>query len=244
MKAPQPEKNARGPAGHFSSMIFLSLSLHLIIITVILISVPTFSRKLTFGPVYSVSLIGPEALSALNRSSALKEFMEPDFRENPGILKNEISPSSSTPILKENSGRTNIEKAIKALKQHDQNLPETEKKTTSPPVSSPTGASSSPKGISRIDEYTSLVWYRVKGNWALPPTLMPRERVEALIDVRISRNGTIEYIGFEKRSGNAVFDDSAMKAVRKSAPLPPLPESISGGSLEFIIRFPSEELRR
>jgi len=46
----------RGNNGNFHNMIFLSLVIHLIVITVILISIPTYSRHLTFGQAYPFNL--------------------------------------------------------------------------------------------------------------------------------------------------------------------------------------------
>ena len=40
--------------------------------------------------------------------------------------------------------------------------------------------------------------------------------LEAVIIVKIMRDGEIRDVWFEKRSGNSYFDDSAHKAVKKS----------------------------
>jgi TonB family protein len=77
----------------------------------------------------------------------------------------------------------------------------------------------------------------------MPQALLPKENIETIIDVKISRSGTPEYMGFEKRSGNRYFDDSALRAVKKSSPFPPLPYWIMDKRIEIGIRFHSEELR-
>jgi colicin import membrane protein len=240
------DNGSRGNTGNISNMFFLSLLLHLIIIAVILMSVPTVSRKLTFGPAYSVALVGPEVMLSSKDPANVKDMLGSGPKENPIVLKKEFSKSSSTPIFKEDSGNLNIEKAIKAIKQKDQRQQETGKADRKTLVTAPqTRTNSAVSGQdSRISEYTSFIWSKVKKNWALPSALMPKEKVETIIDVRIARSGTMEYIGFEKRSGNAYFDDSALKAVNKSAPFPPLPEWITGSTIEIGIRFHSEELRR
>ena len=53
----------------------------------------------------------------------------------------------------------------------------------------------------------------------------------------------LEYIGFEKRSGNSYFDESALRAVKKSVPFPPLTGWVTSRSIEIGIRFHSSELR-
>jgi len=50
-------------------------------------------------------------------------------------------------------------------------------------------------------------------------------------------------IYLEKRSGNTYFDNSALRAVTKSNPLPSLPEWFRESSLDVGIRFHSSELR-
>jgi colicin import membrane protein len=105
------------------------------------------------------------------------------------------------------------------------------------------GAASSSANASKIDEYSRFVWARIKKNWTLPPTMMPKNNIETIIEVRIARSGALEYIDFEKRSGNAYFDESAMRAVKKSAPFPPLAGWINEGFIDFGIRFHSEDFR-
>ena len=72
---------------------------------------------------------------------------------------------------------------------------------------------------------------------------MPEKNITTIIDVKISRSGALEYLDFEKRSGNRYFDDSALRAVKKSNPFPPLPYWIRDKSIEIGIRFHSAELR-
>ncbi len=105
------------------------------------------------------------------------------------------------------------------------------------------GAASSSDNSSRIDEYSRFVWAKIKKNWTLPPTMMPKDNVETIVEVRITRSGTLEYIDFEKRSGNTYFDESAMRAVKKSAPFPPLAGWVNSSFIDFGIRFHSEDFR-
>lgn len=76
----------------------------------------------------------------------------------------------------------------------------------------------------------------ILGNWTLLPELKKRRDLEAVIEVDISRNGSIENIVWIKKSGNAYFDNSAMRAVRISNPLPPVPPDVLDRTLEIRIR--------
>jgi len=77
----------------------------------------------------------------------------------------------------------------------------------------------------------------------MPRDILSKENIETVIQARILRNGAISDIIFEKRSGNRYFDDSAMKAIKKASPLPPLPEWIRDNNIEIGIRFHSSEFR-
>jgi TonB family protein len=73
--------------------------------------------------------------------------------------------------------------------------------------------------------------------------ILPKENIETIVDIKIARDGSIAQVNFEKRSGNVLFDDAALRAVMKAAPFPPLPAAIAENSIEFGIRFHPSELR-
>jgi len=95
----------------------------------------------------------------------------------------------------------------------------------------------------KMRAYYAMVWSRIKGGWALPQGILPGEVLETVINVTILRSGAVTEMDFEKRSGNRYFDESALKAIRKSVPFPPLPAWINESRLDVGIRFHSSELR-
>jgi TonB family protein len=220
-------------------MIFLSLAIHLIVITIVLVSIPTASRHLTFGQAYSVQLVGSEVILPNNNSSLLKDILKTNEAANPVIIKRKITSNVFTPAKNQEMSKLNIEKAVGAIRQNHRDKPNT---STAASAASQTKISESEINA-QTKEYIGVVWSRVKKNWTMPQALMPKENIETIIDVKISRSGTLEYIGFEKRSGNRYFDDSTLRAVKKSSPFPPLPYWIMDKSIEIGIRFHSEELR-
>jgi TonB family protein len=229
----------RGANGKFHKMIFLSLAVHLLVITIILVSIPTTSRHLTFGPAYSVQLVGSEVVLPNNNSSLLKDILKTNEAVNPVIIKRKITSNVFTPAKNQEISKLNIEKAVGAIRQTHRDKPDT---STLASAASQTKISESEINA-QTKEYIGVVWSRVKKNWTMPHALMPKENIETIIDVKISRSGTLEYVGFEKRSGNRYFDDSALRAVKKSSPFPPLPYWIMDKNIEIGIRFHSEELR-
>jgi TonB family protein len=216
-------------------MIIFSLVAHFIIITIFLVSIPSASRHLTFGPVYSVSLASPDVVLLKNQgSSSAKDFGSLGETASSIIYKKEISRSATTPVKKEDTGRFNVEKALNAIKQKESTS------ATSASTGTSTGATS---GVTQHNEYIGVVWDKIQRNWTFPPSLMPKGNIEAIIAVRIARNGGVELVSFEKRSGNRYFDDAALKAVKKSSPFPPFPGRFANDSIEIGIRFHPSQFR-
>jgi colicin import membrane protein len=226
----------------FYNMILLSLIVHFIVITIVLVSLPSASRHLTFGPVYSVSLVSSEVVSSGNQeSSLLKEIEKSSEAASSVLYKKEISRFAGTPIKKEETNKLNIEKAVSAIKEKQLNTPE--------PSSSRTNLGNSPAKMTsgeiaaKTNDYANVVSSRVHNNWSIPPELKPRGNIETIIEIKIMRDGSLSYAGFEKRSGNSFYDESAMKAVKKSAPFPPLPGGFPYNIMEIGIRFHPSQLR-
>jgi len=120
--------------------------------------------------------------------------------------------------------------------------------TGSGPVGSPSGGSpwgSSSGGSSalesRLNEYYSTIWAKIKKEWTLPGDL-PKGKtdLETVIVVIVERDGKVQKSWFEKRSGNAHYDQMAMRAIKKAEPLPPIPNEFSDETFEIGIRFHPE----
>jgi len=86
--------------------------------------------------------------------------------------------------------------------------------------------------VASIDGTFPYTWYlqqvqtRIVGNWQ---RLGGQGRVQVYF--RISKSGDIDGARVEVPSGNGALDDSALMAVRRSAPLPPLPVTYSANYL-------------
>lgn len=93
---------------------------------------------------------------------------------------------------------------------------------------------------SKLNEYYGLIWAKIKQAWTIPENLLKeKERVdlETIIVVIIGRDGRVQNSWFEKKSGNALYDQMAMRAILKAEPLPPLPKELNQETLEIGIRF-------
>ena len=117
-----------------------------------------------------------------------------------------------------------------------------EKEEKKPPVSSPAPvvSSSKPSSISEsiVNQYYSLIWAKIKEAWTIPKNVL-EERVdlETVIVVIIEKDGRIKKYWFEKKSGNDLYDQTAVRAIKKAEPLPPLPNELGEETLEVGIRF-------
>ena len=218
------------------NMIVISLLLHVIVLSIIFFLPSLPSPRWTFGPVYSVHLVdyskdfqGKKATSAI--SGEINETISTD---RSSILKKHLDTTPSVPIKridiqKKQSG--NVDRAIEDLRR---------KVVSSASQPSQMGDA---EANAKMNTYYTLIWSRIKGKWALPQGILPRENIDAIIQVRILRNGTVVDMSFEKKSGNRYFDESAIKAIKKASPFSPLPEWIKDNSIELGIRFHSSEFR-
>jgi TonB family protein len=110
---------------------------------------------------------------------------------------------------------------------------------TGSPWGSPFGGSSALQ--SKLDEYYSTIWERIKKEWTLPGDLPKgKATLETIIIIVVERGGKIQKSWFEKKSGNPLYDQMAMRAIKKSDPLPPLPKEFSDNTFEVGIRFHPE----
>ena len=113
-------------------------------------------------------------------------------------------------------------------------VPKESKETPLPPVRS-TGTVGGPMDIA-VKEYYNSIWSLIKSNWVIPEYLKGRGLV-VVIGLRIRRDGKVENLQVEKSSGNRVFDDYAIKAIKASEPFPPLPKEIKGEYLDLGVIF-------
>ena len=91
--------------------------------------------------------------------------------------------------------------------------------------------------------YYNLIWQRIRSVWVLPEeALKGKKNLETIIAIRIAKDGQIEDIQFEKKSGNAQLDESALRAIKKANPLPPLPPGMDGDKFDIGVRFTPSDL--
>jgi colicin import membrane protein len=80
---------------------------------------------------------------------------------------------------------------------------------------------------SAMNAYFALITRQIRQHWVYPET--GGKNLEAIISIRIFKNGSVQVQGIEKGSGNSIFDRSALRAIEKASPLTPPPYEIDMG---------------
>lgn len=78
-----------------------------------------------------------------------------------------------------------------------------------------------------VSLYQMEVREKIKSNWSFPSAHLDPETkkdLEAVVVVKVKSNGKILDSWIKKRSSSVIFDQTVMKAIERSDPLPPFPE--------------------
>lgn len=90
--------------------------------------------------------------------------------------------------------------------------------------------------------YYAALYDRVKSFWILPEMRQWDASLETVIVATVLRNGSIAKTVVEKKSSDPFFDQLAVKALQKAAPLPEMPKLLKMNSIEIGFRFRPGEL--
>ncbi len=98
-------------------------------------------------------------------------------------------------------------------------------------------------GLSRVRlaAYQERVRAKIIEAWILPLPPQQTHTLQATALFRVMRDGHVEQLALLQPSGNALFDASLIRAIKRSSPLPNLPLDYSGNSLEVEMRFSARE---
>lgn len=74
---------------------------------------------------------------------------------------------------------------------------------------------------SMAGDYGALVGEKIRQHWTFPET--SNKNLEAIVNIKILKNGMVRVTGMEKSSGNPLFDRSAENAIIKTSQVAPPP---------------------
>jgi colicin import membrane protein len=102
----------------------------------------------------------------------------------------------------------------------------------------PGGAPGTVRLPPELREYFRRLEEAVRGAWVLPEPVA-RDAGKLMVELRIviERDGRVSDTRVERSSGNAYFDDSVRRAIRKASPLPVPPEQLRGGEDHYEVGF-------
>jgi colicin import membrane protein len=107
----------------------------------------------------------------------------------------------------------------------------------SPSGGSPWGSSSGGSYSGRFsaleEEYKGVIYAKIKKQWTSPRDLQGRTDLKTTISFTLDKEGRIQKMNIEKSSGNALFDQSVKRALKKSEPLPPIPKELNEDTVEI-----------
>jgi len=90
--------------------------------------------------------------------------------------------------------------------------------------------------------YQENVKAHIQDKWSYPAALENKNDLEVTVTLKIKADGTILESKFVKKSKNSVFDQSVLKAIERSNPIPPFPEGYEKSYEEFIFNFTLKDL--
>jgi hypothetical protein len=189
--------------GRLNGMIIISLLLHGFVLSLLFLS-PSFpSPKMTFGPVYTVSLVDfsesifetggdtaavRELLGAASPVTTFKKHLAQEplnlFRSLAGYDRREET----------------LEKAMAEIRKRAAAMPRPTESASSLEQAGPVSPMSAAALNAKMDAYKVLIRSRIKGKWIYP--IQPGEQWETSVDMRILRSGVVADVSIEKRSGN------------------------------------------
>ena len=208
MKGPSLQKTAVISAVlHFTFFIMAAL-------------VMRHSGKLVMPSPYVVSLVGPAAMS-LGRDAAAN----PSGRETAPDTEKAAQPARAVEDSKADMKRLEDRLAEMRSKKKVKRIVEARKMITitgQSPVSRKRHAQGASEGTKTgrpgSGSYEDLIASRIGQEIIFPDT--NESMIETIVVIRILRDGTIRVQGIEKKSGNALFDRAALRAIEKASPVP------------------------
>lgn len=213
----------------------LSAVLHITALC-LLIFVSGRAVRMSMPSPYIVSLVGPDALpGTLSGESADKAESKVPSLETPADEKKSVMPPARS-----KSDIKRVEDRISELQAKQRVSRLYKLKNVLMVRASADGAgqkakagqtgSGKPGQAAATGSYTDKITSEIWKEWVFPDSI--EGSLEAIISVRILKDGVISDIKMEKRSGNALFDRSALRAVTKASPITPPPYE-----MEIGIRF-------
>jgi len=207
----------------------LSLALHISVLFIAFFLLRQSNKFMMPSP-YVVSLVSPEVLRGKSmdiRASqkASKPLKDTSVVETVPKQDKKKKDNKKEDIIEERiaaiAAKKKVERLVKLRSEISLKASSNSNKDGSETTPAQTG-----KG-SFFDEYYTRIRKEIWQQWVFPD--FGQKNLEAIIAIRIMKDGTISIQKIEKSSGNSFFDKSAIKALTKASPLSPPPYEMEMG---------------
>lgn len=189
--------------------------------------------------------------SVVKNDKGTKRIQLQEAKEKPLVISKRTTTRDITKINKPDVTPPKIIDKIEPKKEEELNPAETshlrdaisrlrEKvatDSTGTSAETPGPAAPTPNGGISMRIYQMEVETKIKSNWAYPTALVSRKDLEAVVLVKVQRDGTILKYELIKRSYNSMFDQSVITAIERTKSMPPFPEGFRQNDEEIEITF-------
>jgi colicin import membrane protein len=206
----------------------LSVALHLIAFSITLLILKQSSHFVMPSP-YTVSLVSPTVLHKSSTGGGESARVVRDTAAS--ITHTNMDMKSKKDMVIESQ---KIKEKISALEAKEKikkivelrNMISLKAGTNDRSAQTASAPSAHAKG-DVFDDYYRKITKEIWQQWVYPNT--SRKDIEAIVSIKILKDGTTLVQKVEKSSGNALFDRAALKALAKASPLAPPPYEMEIG---------------
>lgn len=93
-----------------------------------------------------------------------------------------------------------------------------------------------------LNQYAASLNGRISSHWQLPGIVKTKPYLRTMLALTLRRDGSIEDMRIEEKSGDSFFDQSVIKALRNSEPFPGFPALMKQRTQEFVLSFTPQGL--
>lgn len=193
-----------------------------IVLSILLHSLTFFLMMITFKN----SIVDSKTLTYITIIEEKAKFSSSESADKPtkkSELLRETQPAKKTPDRINQPSKDNskiLEERIMAL-QAKKKVIESAKVSISKSEDTKSEISAKAGNIMEGNSktYLALISNLIREKWNIPEAVP--KNLEAIVTVKIFNNGQTIIEGFEKKSGNTLFDSSVVRAINNANPLPP-----------------------
>ena len=175
-----------------------------------------------------------QAAPAAPRVKAGPKFLPPALKKSPAStrpVKKTAAAKAPASAAKNQDRSRELSQAIASIKK---NLIEKIESQTESDLVVLNPSAGSEKSDPEFQRYLEGISQEIKSAWAYP-AVKPRQQL--IVSIKIRADGQVTDAKIEKSSQDQAYDASALRAIQKVNPLPPLPSLRYGRILEIGLRF-------